>query len=112
MENFTDDTVVAVASFLSPGDMLNLSLTCKRFGAKNGTTATKQPADRGERSRDVRQKTETVSLMEVAAHTVLQTKWTDEEKKALPRRVARPLYGEWQSYKDIMEERREMITKM
>ena len=65
MKNFTDDTVVAVASFLSPHDMLNLALTCKRFGAKNGTTATKQPADRGERSREVRQKTESVSLMEV-----------------------------------------------
>ena len=37
METFTDDTVVALASFLAPHDMLSLSLTCKRFGDNHGT---------------------------------------------------------------------------
>ena len=36
METFTDDTVVALASFLSPNDMLSLALTCRRFGDKHG----------------------------------------------------------------------------
>ena len=86
MENFTDDTVVAVASFLAPHDMLNLALTCKRFGAKNGTTARKQPADREESSREVRQKTEALSLLEVTARTVLFAEATENEGNALPRR--------------------------
>ena len=85
METFTDDTVVALASFLSPHDMLSLSLTCKRFGEKHGMDK-KQSADRRESTREVKQKTETLSLMEVAARTVLHTKWTDEERNALPRR--------------------------
>ena len=63
MENFTDDTIVAVASFLSPRDMSSLALTCKQFGAKNGT---KRSSVREEGTRNVRQKTESISLMEVA----------------------------------------------
>jgi len=75
---------VAIASFLQPHDMLSLALTCKRFGNKHGTdTKKRSAADRGE---DTRQRTESISLMEVAARTVLQTKWTDDEKNALPRR--------------------------
>ena len=57
METFTDDTVVALASFLSPHDMLSLALTCKRFGSKHGT-ATKRSAAREERIGEVRQRTE------------------------------------------------------
>ena len=86
MENFTDDTVIAVASFLSPHDMLSLALTCKRFGAKHGKMATKQPDDKGESSREVRQKTEALSLMEVAARTAFHASATKDEKNALPRR--------------------------
>ena len=89
METFTDDTVVALASFLSPHDMLSLALTCKRFGSKHGTTTSRsrRMAAREERSmRNVSHKTESISLMEAAARTVLQTKWTEEEKNALPRR--------------------------
>ena len=87
METFTDDTVVALASFLSPCDMLNLALTCKKFGDKNGTDNKKRSATREESStRNVRQRTESISLMEVAARTVLFAKATEEEKNALPRR--------------------------
>ena len=86
METFTDDTVVALASFLSPRDMLSLALSCKRFGDKYGTDNKKRSAAREEETREVRQRTESISLMEVAARTVLQTKWNDEEKNALPRR--------------------------
>ena len=93
METFTDDTVVALASFLSPHDMLSLALTCRRFGSKNGTATSRsrrmaaKEANKSRGSdREVRQRTESISLMEVAARTVLQAKWTDEEKKALPRR--------------------------
>jgi len=134
METFTDDTVVALASFLSPCDMLNLALTCKRFGDSNGTTTNtdkKRSADRGEGTREVRQRTESIdrnhdmyasslaltckrfgaknsgtsrrearqqssgttntckeimSLMEVAARTVLFAKATEDERNALPRR--------------------------
>jgi len=93
METFTDYTVVALASFLSPHDMLNLALTCKRFGSKHGTTTSRsrrlaaREANKNRGSgREVRQRTESISLMEVAARTVLQTKWTGEEKNALPRR--------------------------
>ena len=92
METFTDDTVVALASFLSPNDMLSLALTCKRFGDKNGTTTSRsrrvaaREARKSGGNREVRQKTESISLMEVAARTILHTKWTDEENNALPRR--------------------------
>ena len=86
METFTDDTVVALASFLSPHDMLSLSLACRRFGSKIGTNTKQSAAGREDSTREVRQRTETISLMEVAARTVLQTKWTDEERNALPRR--------------------------
>jgi len=41
METFTDDTVVALATFLSPPDMLSLALTCKRFGDKHGATTSR-----------------------------------------------------------------------
>jgi len=95
MENFTDDTVVAVASFLSPGDMLSLSLTCKRFGAKNGT---KRSSVREEGTREVRQKTEALSLMEVAARTVFHASATKDEKKALPRREDESWFTIYQEY--------------
>ena len=98
METFTDDTVVALASFLSPHDMLSLALTCERFGDKHGTTATKQPADRGGSSREVRQRTNSISLMEVAAHTVLKNKWVDEEKNALPKRGDESWIGLYQEF--------------
>lgn len=49
METFTDDTVVALASFLAPNDMSSLALTCKRFGAKHGTNK-KQSAARDDSS--------------------------------------------------------------
>ena len=63
---------------------LSLALSCKRFGDKHGTE--KQWAAReGSSMREVRQKIESISLMEVAAHTTLLAKWTDVEKKALPR---------------------------
>ena len=98
METFTVDTVVALASFLSPHDMLCLALSCKRFGARHGTN-TKRSADREEGSmRNVKQKTESISLMEVAAHTVLHAKWTDEEKNALPRRGDESWIGLYQEF--------------
>ena len=82
METFTDDTVVALASFLASRDMLSLALTCKRFGSKHMNT----------REEGARQTLEThdicnnISLMEVAACAVLHSKWIEDEKKALPRR--------------------------
>ena len=96
-ETFTDDTVVALASFLSPHDMLSLALTCKRFGDKHGTDK-KRSATRGESTREVKQKTESLSLMEVAARTVLQTKWTDGEKNALPRHENESWIGIYQEF--------------
>ena len=105
METFTDDTVVALASFLSPHDMLSLVLTCKRFGAKHGTTSSRsrrmaaREANKSRGSgREVRQRTESISLMEVAARTVLQTKWTDEDKNALPRRGDESWIGLYQQF--------------
>jgi len=97
METFTDDTVVALASFLSPRDMLNLALTCKRFGDKHGLDK-KQSAARGESTREVRQKTENISLMEVVARTVLHTEWTDEERNALPRNGDESWFGIYQDF--------------
>ena len=85
METFTDDTVVALASFLSPHDMLSLALSCKRFGDKHGTD-TKRSVAREENIREVRQRTESISLMEVAARTVLFALATENERNALPRR--------------------------
>jgi len=105
METFTDDTVVALASFLSPRDMLNLALTCKKFGHKNGTTtsrsrrmaAREESGSRG--SREVRQRTESIlSIMDVAARTVLHAKWTENEKKALPRRGDESWIGLYQEF--------------
>ena len=59
METFTDDTVVALASFLSPHDMISLALTCKRFGTKQGTVDKKRSAAKADSStREVRQRTE------------------------------------------------------
>ena len=104
METFTDDTVVALASFLSPHDMLNLALTCKRFGDKHGA-ATKRSRRLAAREakkssgREVRQKPDTtISLMEVAAHTALHAKCTDEEKNALPRRGDESWIGIYQEF--------------
>jgi len=103
METFTDDTVVALASFLSPHDMLNLALTCKRFGSKHGTTtsrsrrlASREARKRG--GREVRQRTEAISLMGVAARTILHNKWTENEKKALPRRGDESWIGIYQEF--------------
>ena len=105
METFTDDTVVALASFLSPHDMLNLALTCKRFGDKNGTTtsrsrrlAARESRKSGGSDREVRQRTESISLMEAAAYTLLLTKWTDEERNALPRRDEESWIGVYQEF--------------
>lgn len=49
----------------------------------------------------MRQKTDAISLMEVAAHTVLQTKWTDEEKNALPRRDDESWIGLYQEFLSV-----------
>lgn len=105
METFTDDTVVALSSFLAPKDMLSLALTCKRFGSKHGTTtgrsrrlAAREANKSKESGRGVRQKTEPISLMEVAAHTVLHTKWSDEEKKSLPRQSDESWIGLYQEF--------------
>jgi hypothetical protein len=82
METFTDGTVVALASFLSPHDMLSLALTCKRFGDKHGAD-TKRSAAREESSmRNVRQRTASISLMEVAARTVLSAKLPRREDES------------------------------
>ena len=98
METFTDDTVVALVSFLSPHDMLSLALTCKRFGNKQHGTDKKRSADREESSREVRQRTESKSLIEVAAHTVLHTKWSEDEENALPRRGDESWIGLYQEF--------------
>ena len=101
METFTDDTIVALASFLSPHDMLNLALTCKRFGDKHGMdtkrSAAREEINRGS-GREVRQRTESISLMEVAARTILHAKWTDEEMNALPRRGEESWIGLYQEF--------------
>ena len=97
METFTDDTVVALASFLSPHDMLSLALTCKRFGDKHGMDK-KQSAARGENTRNVKQKTENKSLMEVAARTVLLSILTDEEKNALRKSENKSWIGLYQEF--------------
>ena len=73
METFTDDTVVALASFLSPHDMLSLALSCKRFGDKHGTDKKQSATSREESTGEVRQRTESISLIEVAARTVLES---------------------------------------
>jgi len=86
METFTDDTVVALASFLAPCDILSLALSCKRFGDKHGTDKKQSAAVREESSREVRQRTDSVSLMEVAACTILFALATENERNALPRR--------------------------
>jgi len=104
METFTDDTVVALASFLAPHDMLSLASTCKRFGDKNGTTTSRsrrmaaREARKSGGNREVRQKTESISLIEVAAHTVLHAKWTDDEKNALPRQGDESWIGIYQEF--------------
>jgi len=86
METFTDDTVVALASFLSPHDILSLALTCKRFGDKHGMDKKRSAASREGSTREVRQRTESISIMEVAARTVLFALATQDERNALPRR--------------------------
>ena len=101
METFTDDTVVALASFLSPNDMLSLALTSKRFGDKNGMD-TKRSAAREESSmRNVRQRTESVSIMEVAAHTALFALATEDERNALPRRGDESWIGLYQEFLSV-----------
>ena len=105
MEKFTDDTVVALASFLSPHDMLNLALSCKKFGDKHGATTSRsrrmaaREANKSRGSdREVRQRTESISLMEVAARTVLHAKWTDDEMNTLPRRGDESWIGLYQEF--------------
>ena len=100
METFTDDTVVALASFLPPHDMLSLALTCKRFGAKKGTDK-KRSAARDESTREVRQKTENISLMEVAARTVLFALATENERNALPKSLNESWIGLYQEFLSV-----------
>ena len=104
METFTDDTVVALASFLAPHDMLSLALACKRFGDKHGATtsrsrrlAARESRKSGE-GREVRQRIESISLMEVSARTVLHSKWTDDEKSSLPRQGDESWIGLYQEF--------------
>ena len=106
METFTDYTVVTLASFLAPHDMLSLALTCQRFGGKHGTTTSRSRRlaareSNKRRIREVRQRTETISLMEVAARTVLHMKWSDEEEKALPRRGDESWLGVYQEFLEL-----------
>jgi len=102
METFTDDTVVALASFLSPHDMLSLALSSKRFGDKHGRdtkrSATRKEDTREESSREVRQKVGKISLMEIAARTVLHAKWSNDEMNALPRREDESWIGIYQEF--------------
>ena len=100
VETFTDDTVVALASFLSPHDMLSLALSCKRFGVKNSTDKKRSVVreESSESSREVRQKIELISLIEVAARRVLPNNWTDEENSALPRRGDESWIGTYQEF--------------
>jgi len=78
--------------------MLNLALTCKRFGDKHGTT-TSRSRRLAAREAQKRQRTyTTISLMEVAARTALYTKCTDEEKNALPRRGDESWIGLYQEF--------------
>jgi len=98
METFTDDTVVALASFLAPCDILGLALSCKRFGDKHGTDKKQSAAVREESSREVRQRTDTVSLMEGAARTVLFALATEDERNALPRRGEESWIGLYQEF--------------
>ena len=99
METFTDDTVVALASFLSPHDMICLALTCKRFGSKHGIDKKRLAAREESSTREVRQRTE-ISLMEVAARTVLFALATDEETNALPSRGEESWIG---IYKEFLQ---------
>ena len=101
MKTFTDDTVVSLASFLSPHDMLSLALTCKRFGAKHGIDKKRLAAREESSTREVRQRTESISLMEIAARAVLHAKWTDEEKKALPRREDKSWISLYQEFLSV-----------
>ena len=101
METFTDDTVVALASFLSPHDMLSLALTCKRFGDKNGTDNKKRLAAREEDTSDVRPKNESISLVEVAARTVLFALATENERNALPKRLNESWIGLYQEFLSV-----------
>ena len=40
MKTLTDDAVLGVASFMDTADMLNVALTCRRFGCSNAAAAT------------------------------------------------------------------------
>jgi len=48
--------------------------------------------------REVRQRTESISIMEVTAHAALHAKWTDDEKNALPRRGNESWIGLYQEF--------------
>jgi len=78
--------------------MLCLALTCKKFGDKNYGDRKRSAAREESSTRNVRQRTESITLMGVAARTVLQTKWTDEERNALPRRGDESWIGIYQEF--------------
>jgi len=95
METFTDDTVVALASFLSPHDILSLALSCKRFGTKHMEKIREEGAVQ---SLETHNTCNNISLMEVAVRRVLHAKWTDEEKAALPRHGDESWIGIYQEF--------------
>lgn len=82
---FDDNTVLSIASFNEPNDLLSLALTCKRLGSKFGSATSREwrkmirDAKR-QKAGDLRD----WSLMEEAARCIMERSLTDEERASLP----------------------------
>ncbi|KAL7553616.1 hypothetical protein ACHAWF_016920 [Thalassiosira exigua] len=76
MEGFNDDTILDIASFLGPLDLIGLGLVSKRFGAKPRPTGAAFPK-------------EAMSLMDEAARARVEAIATDGERLRAPK-VAHP----------------------
>jgi len=99
MESFSDEIAISFASFLPPRDLVSLSLSCKRFGARCDTVTSRTAWKLAREAK--RQKTGTIrhscwSLMEKAAQQAIDAVGSDDEKNALPRRGEESWIGIYQ----------------
>lgn len=77
MESFNNDIILRITPYLDSQDLLNLALTCRRFGCKGGYDANTKPSSTSD-SANYNNSCTTLSLMEQAAKRIINNA-TEEE---------------------------------
>mmetsp|Transcript_43775 Transcript_43775/g.74740 ORF Transcript_43775/g.74740 Transcript_43775/m.74740 type:complete len:269 (-) Transcript_43775:32-838(-) len=88
-DSFNNATMLGIASFLEPWHLVNLALTCKDFGSKQGKKACQQIKSNCGDGASSANDTDNVggwSMMEETARQIVETMSTEEERACIPRR--------------------------